>query len=168
MREFFFNCGSSFEDVPREILSYLDEKNDILWTETFGIQVHGMDRSFFKRFAKLDALMAHFGCHRHSVFKFEPNICYGWHVDNPGRICALNMLLTRDQSYTFCGDTNNNTDFYNVGRVLYNENKFTLLNVKKHHTVYNLNNMRYLLSISFHPNRATYDDVKKYLIENNF
>lgn len=168
MSDYFFNCDAEFEDIPKAILNYIAENKNISWASRFGILLHDLDREFFRQFKKLDSLMTHFQCQRHPIFKFEPNVCYGWHFDNPTRSCALNMLLTGNSSYTFCGETTNKIDFHNVKRVLYNENKFTLLNVTKHHTVYNLENTRYLLTVSIPPSAGNFDDVKQYLIENNF
>jgi hypothetical protein len=170
MNDFFFNCTTEFKKVSSTILDFVKQENQ-LWQPIYGIDVCRIDRKFFTQFPEVDKIMTDFKCERHSVFRFPPNTCYGWHIDNPGRTCALNMLLEGPDSHTFYGNPaqlKENEDYIDITEVKYDPAKFVLMNVHKHHTVYNLNNVRYLLTISFHPRNGNFEDIKKYLIENNF
>lgn len=170
---FFFNCKKEFPEIRTALSDYINN-NQLNWQKRFGIYVHGLEREFFKQFPKVDQLITEFDCPRYGLFKFDPNTCYGWHIDNPGRSCALNLLIDGYNSHTFYGEPilddekNTSGDFTNLREVTYTENKFVLMNVHKSHTVFNMDNTRHLLTISFHPAHGNFDKIKKYLMENNF
>jgi len=170
VEEYAFNCNNPFKDVTPALLD-LVKRPETNWVNTFGIKICPVDRAFFQQFEHLDRLMTEFKCRRHSVFRFDPHTSYGWHIDNPGRSCALNMRLEGANSHTFCGKhatIKENDDYVDVQEVRYEDDKFVLLNVHKSHTVFNLNNVRYVLSISFRPEYGDFKKIKQYLIENNF
>ena len=132
MSDFFFNCNSEFFEIRSSMLAHVKKKESI-WIKDFGIDMCRIERNFFKQFEKLDKLMTKFECRSHSVFRFPPNSCYGWHIDNPGRTCALNMLLEGTDSHTFCGNpgevfNKKIVDYTEISEIQYETNKFVLLN----------------------------------------
>lgn len=171
--EYFYECQHNYIDVAEKTLNHLTEIEPV-WQSIFGISLCRLDRSFFNQFETLNKLMTDYKSHRHSVFRFFPNTCYGWHFDNPGRHCSLNLLLTGSKSHTYFGTLTNPEEktsqdhFEDVCEVPYQPGKFILMNTKERHTVYNLDNMRYLLSISFPPESANYFGLKEYLQQINF
>lgn len=173
MPEYFYECQQRYNDVAEKTLQHLSEIEPT-WQTIFGIELCRLDRSFFNQFESLNKLMTDFQSHRHSVFRFFPNTCYGWHFDNPGRHCSLNLLLSGTDSHTYFGthikppEGKLSQDYFNVKEVPYEPGKFILMNTEERHTIYNLNNMRYLLSISFPPNATNFFGLKEHLININF
>jgi hypothetical protein len=168
--EYFFNCQSSFPELRESLKQYVKQPN-LDWVRRFGVQNHGIPRDFFYQFEKLNQLMEDFDCRRHRIFGFYPNTCYGWHTDISDRACALNMLIDGSDCHTFFGTSpviKENDDYENIQEVKYESDKFVLLNVQKSHTVVNLNNQRYLLTISLSPNKGDFRFFKDYLTKNNF
>jgi hypothetical protein len=169
MDNYFFNCRESLTDVCSSLKEHLNTPN-LFWTKRFGIQVCGVPRVFFSQYEKLDKFFTHFDVKRQGIFKFYPNTCYGWHVDNRGRTSALNMLIEGTDCHTFFGSpavVKENDDYEHISEVKYEIGKFVLLNVCNPHTVINLNNTRYVLTISL-DSQHKFEDIKQYLIDNNF
>ena len=121
----------------------------------------------FKSEPNLIKFIEKFGCHKKlAVYKFNPNTCYKWHIDHQGRKCCINMLIDGYDSLTMFGTPATNGRIVNITKLVYERDKYTLLNVHKFHTIFNFNEHRYLLSIGV-PTPATYDEVKQYIIDNN-
>ncbi len=166
----FFKCQSDFFEISKSINEMYQNKN-LLWFNRFDINVSPVSRNFFEQFPKINQLIDDFECNTYAIFKFDPNTCYGWHVDNAERAYALNMLIEGyGSSYTFVGDKikdRTNEDFSNVREVPYEANKFVLLDVNSYHTIYNLDKPRYLLTISFPASNLDFNKICEYLIKNN-
>jgi hypothetical protein len=170
MNDYFFNCKHEFVELKTAVIDYMNQSN-LVWNSRFDIDVSGISRDFFKPFKEIDSLMEEFSCKRQGIFRFHPNTCYGWHTDNKSRLCALNMLIKGTDSHTFFGTpaSDQGDDYLNISEVPYYDNRFTLLDVTKHHTVYNLSDIRYLLTISFPvSDTGDFNKVKEYLTKNNF
>lgn len=170
--EYFYECKQNYLDVAEKISSYLESTN-LDYQNTFGIDVARIERNFFNQFSALNELLIKFDSNAQEVFRFFPNVCYGWHHDHGKRNCSLNLLLSGNKSHTYFGtlmqpqEGVGRRDFVDVLEVPYDPGKIILMNVSKRHTIYNLDNMRYLLSISL-PITCDFQMVKEYLIENNF
>lgn len=116
---------------------------------------------------KLVKLINDLNCHsKLAIYRFFPNTCYKWHIDHIGRKCCINMLIDGYDSLTMFGVPGSNGRFTNITTLVYEPNKYALLNVHKFHTVFNFNEPRYLLSIGI-PVPTTYDQAKQYIIDNN-
>jgi hypothetical protein len=101
---------------------------------------------------------------RLSVFRFHPNICYQWHYDKI-RFGSINMLLTGFDSMCVFGSLTANNKFSNLTRLIYEPNKYYLMNVKKFHTVFNFSEIRHVVSIGI-PTTG-YSDSYVYLKNKN-
>jgi hypothetical protein len=171
MSTYFFNGSCEFPDITKKIKEHYQNKN-LVWRKIHNIDVHLIQREFFIQFPKLDKLISDLGCTTFMLFRFHPNTCYGWHVDDSVRSCALNMLLEGfSNSHTFVGNRIKNTenaDFSDVQEVVYEPDRFVLLDVRNYHTIYNLDNTRYVLSISLPFEIGNYSEIQEYLTKNNF
>ena len=81
------------------------------------------------------------------------------------------MLLEGTDSHTFCGVPallKENDDYVSIKEIAYEANKFVLIDVRKPHTVFNKNNVRYVLTISFQEKNGEFGKIKDYLINNSF
>lgn len=99
---------------------------------------------------------------RLSVYKFEPNINYRWHTDKI-RHSAINMVIDGFDSFCAFGTPNVNSMFTDVYKLEHKPDTYYVINVKKHHTVFNFHKKRYLLSIGI-PDMS-YDSVLSYFFE---
>jgi hypothetical protein len=99
-----------------------------------------------------------------TVFKMDPMTAYSWHIDT-NRTCAINMLISGSDSHSFYGVR---LDDYNTQLIelMHEHNKYFLVNTKQQHSVVNLNNMRYMLSIGFE-RPHTYESVLDECIKGN-
>lgn len=121
----------------------------------------------FKTEPDLVKFIEYFGCHQKlAIYRFKPNTCYKWHIDHQGRNCCINMLIDGYDSLTMFGTPSANGRMVDVTKLVYEQDKYALLNVHKFHTIFNFSEYRYLLSIGV-PSSASYDEVKQYLIDNN-
>jgi len=101
-----------------------------------------------------------------AIYRFKPNTCYKWHIDHPGRNCCVNMLIDGYDSLTMFGVPIGHGKFAQITKLVYEPNKYVLLDVHKFHIVFNFSEHRYLLSIGV-PSPTAYEETKQYLINNN-
>lgn len=101
---------------------------------------------------------------RIAVYRNKPNTCYGWHFDAI-RLSAINMLIEGFDSMCVFGNQQPQRQYTDVSIIKHQPNTYYLLNVKKHHTVYNFNNQRYILSLGIP--KKSFAEVKEYLKEHN-
>jgi hypothetical protein len=99
------------------------------------------------------------------IFRLFPNTCYTWHADRDRGAC-INMLIEGRDSITFFGKEDAPHIHSELMLCEYPEHKYVLMNASQKHTVYNFDNMRYMLSISI-PKPATYSEVRQFLIDEN-
>ena len=171
----FFNCQSSFVEVSNGI-KQIYQDTSLPWINRFDITLRPVNKDFFVQFPKVYQIIQDFKCNTYAIFRFNPHTCYGWHTDNSnddkGRSCSLNMLIEGyGTSHTFVGNKITGRigdDFSDVREVTYEPNKFVLLDVNSYHTIFNLEQPRYLLTIGFPPATGKFDEIRKYLIANNF
>lgn len=173
INNYFFKCNTTHPDLRQALLEKTADKNNT-WQNIFGIDVCNLSPTFFEPYDNVYNLFKGLGNNRpfrYSIFRFQPNTCYGWHIDYPGRTCALNLLIDGKDSHTFCGenvkDQEKKNDYINVSRVDYPDDSFILLNVQKSHTIYNFDNTRYVLTVSIDP-PWDFEKTKTYLLDNNF
>jgi hypothetical protein len=91
------------------------------------------------------------------IIKLEPMMCYDWHIDET-RQCSINMLIEGEDSYCFFGNRLSK-ELIELSELKYKKNSFYLLNTKENHSVINLNNIRYILSLGF--NEDSYSKILK-------
>lgn len=121
----------------------------------------------FETEPKLVKFINDFNCHsKLAIYRFSPHTCYKWHIDHNGRKSCINMLIDGYDSLTMFGVPAINGRFTNLTPLVYEQNKYALLNVHKFHTIFNFSEQRYLLSIGI-PTPATYEEAKQYIIDNN-
>ena len=102
---------------------------------------------------------------RLSVFRFNPNVCYNWHIDKIRHV-SINMLLDGFDSFCAFGDLSLQNKFINLHRLVHKPDIYYLMNVKKMHCVFNFSQqMRYILSIGI-PD-IKYEDVVLYFKNKN-
>lgn len=167
--EYFYNCNKKFEGL-RELLLADVNKLDRQYQGHLGINVTGVKREIFNSYPDIGNLLDYFNVKKIGIFRFDPNTCYAWHKDDTARSCAINMLLDGTDSKTYFGIRSNDAvqiySLMHIETVNYELDKFVLLNTNHYHTVFNLDNDRYLLTISM-PATTCYQNVKDYLIKNN-
>lgn len=106
-------------------------------------------------------------CHNKlAIYRFKPNTCYNWHIDHAGRNSCINMLIDGYDSITMFGNPTKKGRLQDITKVMYEPNKYVLLDVHRFHIVFNFSKDRYLLSIGV-PSPTTYNDVKQYIMDNN-
>lgn len=142
MIEYFYQLNTT-EDIKSSLMLNISSRSD--WFESNGFQILKLPRDFFKDSA-LENLIKDF----HGIpliFKLDPMTWYDWHIDST-RTCAINMLISGDDSQCFYGDRVSR-DIVKITELKYQPNRYYLLNTKSKHAVLNLENTRYMLSIGF-------------------
>ena len=90
---------------------------------------------------------------RSNIFTMEPNTTYNWHRDAT-RYAAFNCLLGDDPDYltVFASDSESTKPMYfSSERLVYEKNRFYLLNTQVPHLVVNYsNNYRSVLTLGVH------------------
>jgi hypothetical protein len=83
------------------------------------------------------------------ILKYDPYICYDWHVDER-RGVGINMLLT-PQAKSFCvfNPEGQDEQVFKIKDLSYKPGTYYLFNTQVPHTVYNFESTRYLFSIEF-------------------
>jgi hypothetical protein len=99
------------------------------------------------------------------IFKMDPWKFYRFHVD-ASRSCAINLLLEGAYSNTYYGCETEDEEVLDIKELKYDLDIYYLINTQIKHSVVNRNNTRYMFSIGF-PSSVSYNEVKKFLIENN-
>lgn len=75
------------------------------------------------------------------------------------------MLISGEKSHCYFADpTNKDQIFENLQELIYESSTYYLLNTKKHHSIINFDNNRYMLSVGFI--NYSYETVKNYLLNN--
>ena len=90
------------------------------------------------------------------IFKNYPNSCYVWHNDHHGRPAAINMMLGVPNAHTFFKGDILWKNQYAVLEADYQPNTYMLFNTSKQHSVFNLSEERYVVSVSV-PKRYVVD-----------
>lgn len=100
------------------------------------------------------------------IMKIDPWKCYSWHRDIPRKV-GINLLLEpTNDSLVFFGEKDTNIDHqYHIVKLEYEPETFYLFNNQISHTIFNFENTRYLLTISFIDTTDTLDfsSLKKIL-----
>ena len=121
-----------------------------------------LPEDIFKSDNQIYQLIKHFGCEKRlGIYRFQPNFSYGWHTDLIRHV-AVNMLIDGWNSKTYFSKASKIRLNTNLQEVPYEENKYILMNVKELHSVFNLDNLRYVISIGIPP-PATFQDVSQYV-----
>lgn len=90
------------------------------------------------------------------ILKLDPYTCYDWHKDDR-RGVAINMLIS-NAGRSFCVfSKNKNGMSFKIEELKYSPEKYYLFNTQIHHTVYNFENIRYLLSVEFEKDKNELD-----------
>lgn len=134
------------------------------WKDSNGIERIELEVSDFADDTQIVRLIEHFDCkaqRKLSIFRFKPFTCHAWHTDLQ-RYAAINMLLEGPSGITLFGERAKGVNLENVEELLYWPNRYYVLNSKKQHTVINLANTRYLVSIGI-PEEFTFQDVLDYI-----
>ena len=94
-----------------------------------------------------------------AILLIPPNNIYNWHVDD-NRGVAVNMMVSGRDSH--CVFTDEDFDIVNgIEELRYEPETYYLFNTQKYHSVINLNNPRYMMSIEFNEDkyRLNYDQL---------
>jgi len=155
---------STLTQYLRDIISKSTESD---WKDIIEMNCLLLTIDDFKTEPNLVRFIEKFDCQQKlAIYRFKPNTCYKWHIDHQGRNCCINMLIDGYDSLTMFGNPAANGRMVDVTKLVYEQDKYTLLNVHKFHTIFNFSEYRYLLSIGV-PLPASYDEVKQYIIDNN-
>lgn len=82
------------------------------------------------------------------IFKTYPNSFYIWHIDKPNRPAAINMLISQAKAHTFFSGEKLWQNQYELIEADYQPNTYMLFNTTKQHSVFNLSEERYIVSVS--------------------
>lgn len=158
----FYECLTK-SVLTEYMLEKIRQTNEAAWFHHLDMNVMLLSPEDFIEDPKLLDVINQFGCHKKlAIFRFKPNTCYQWHIDST-RYASINLQLSGADSLCVFGEYGEPRKINHLEKLIYNKDKYYLLNVSKIHTVFNFNNTRYLLSIGF-PIPHTFEDVKKYLI----
>lgn len=161
----FFTKLNIDSKVTEHILNKIKNANDSEWTDLLDQSIHSLTVEDFALDDKIYQLIFDFGCQdRLSVFRFNPDVCFQWHIDKI-RYSAINMLLEGFDSFCAFGTPQPGNKFDKVYKLAHEPKTYYLMNVKKFHTVFNFNEMRYIISIGFPDTK--YSDVLSYLKDKN-
>lgn len=153
--------------VSKQVLEFAESAN---YREVFGgIIAAAVPPALLSKDAFMVSFISRFKCaeaNKISIFKFNPNTCYYWHVDGL-RSAAVNMLLSGYDSACYFGAPKPGGVYMeNVEELKYVPDTYYFFNTARHHTVFNFTEPRYLLSIGI-PKDFSGDEVFNYMQENN-
>ena len=161
----FYECKTK-SNLVTYMINKIHETEESKWNDFLDMSLFLISIEDFVLEPKLTKLINTFDCQKKlAIYRYKPNFCYQWHIDSI-RNCALNLQLIGSDSFCIFGEFFEARKLKNLEKLLYKEQTYYLLNVNKHHSVFNFNNDRYLLSIGF-PKPHTFADVKQYLVDNN-
>lgn len=161
----FYECKTK-SNLVNYMINKIHATEESKWNDFLDMSLFSISIEDFALEPKLTKLINAFDCHKKlAIYRYKPNFCYQWHIDSI-RNCALNLQLIGSDSFCIFGEFFEARKLKNLEKLLYKEQTYYLLNVNKHHSVFNFNNDRYLLSIGF-PKPHTFADVKQYLVDNN-
>lgn len=161
----FFYRLNSISSLREHLLNRIAESSEDDWKTIIEMNCLLLTIDDFKTDPNLVKLIEHTKCqHKLAIYRFKPNTCYKWHIDHAGRNCCINMLLDGYDSLTLFGTPSINGQMINITKLVYEPNKYVLLDVHKFHTVFNFSEYRYLLSIGI-PSSISYEEAKQYIIE---
>ena len=136
------------------------------WATSYGLTSLFLKEEDFIADPKITSIIQKFSCYpRLSIKRTDPFSCYVWHRD-ANRNASINMLIDGYDSSSLFGKMISFNWFHNLEVLPYEPARYYLMDVTQHHTVINLNNYRYVLTIGFHP-PTTYNDVKMFILEND-
>lgn len=152
-------------NVTLSILEKIKKTSPHEWNPVLQQNVYELSIDDFSKDPKIYDMIKHFSLeNRLSVFKYDVNSCYNWHVDKI-RMSALNMVLDGFDSVCVFGKPGPVNTITDMQQLIYEPDNYYLLNTHRHHMVLNFSQIRYVLSIGFPDVR--YQDVITYLNENN-
>lgn len=154
----------STESVVRKRLLRIAVEADDRWKPNNGIERIDIDIKDLEGDDKIIELAEHFKCkemRKLSLFRFQPRTCHAWHVDLQ-RYAAVNMLLEGWDSITLFGERADGINLKNIDQLIYEYDRYYLLNSKMRHTVINFSRPRYLLSIGI-PEEFRFQEVQDYI-----
>lgn len=163
----FFHRLTYTSKLREHLLNRIAESTEDEWKTIIEMNCLLLNIDDFESDPKLVEFIQYANCQqRLAIYRFKPNTCYKWHIDHVGRNCCINMLIDGYDSLTLFGSPAPNGQFTNITKLVYEPNKYVLLNVHKFHTVINFSENRYLLSIGV-PSSISYIETKQYLMDNN-
>jgi hypothetical protein len=152
--------------ITEEVLSFC--RNDAVWENDRNMIVCAVPKEISHKQNFIRALEEQYAKVTCAVFKFEPNVCYNWHMDSI-RSAAINLELYATKRLVMFGERINN-DNYRILELPYKKDKFFLLNTTQPHEAINFGETRYLLSTIFEDNYISnngklypFEDVKRFL-----
>lgn len=162
------NLKSSSTDRIKKKIHNAKESD---WSIHHELELLLLDIEDLKEDIKITQLIKDIG-HRIVVYRSPPNYCYSWHIDAK-RMSSINMLIEGFDSMCVFGDqeliTIKNTvqaKYTDISKLQHEPDTYYLMNVKKHHTVYNFGNQhRYILSLGI-PDKS-FGEVREYLKRND-
>lgn len=156
------NINSNASDHIKDKIYNTDSSN---WKDFLEQSIFSLKLKDLKDDPKIVQLVKDIGdVNRISIFRNNPNSCYGWHFDAI-RSSAINMLIDGFDSMCVFGNPQPQSQYSDLSIIKHRPNTYYLLNVKKYHTVYNFNNQRYILSLGIP--KKSFAEVKEYLKEHN-
>lgn len=161
----FFTKLNLNSKIAASILDKVKTESSIEWKRVLQQNVYGLSIDDFILDQKIHEMIKHFSIEdRLSVFKYDINSCYNWHIDK-NRMSALNMVLDGFDSVCVFGRPGPVDSITDMQQLNYAPNTYYLLNTHRHHMVLNFSQVRYVVSIGFP--EIKYQDVITYLKENN-
>jgi hypothetical protein len=154
----------SNKSVLRNFLNDYLKNNNISFVNRHGLLTHNirLELCIFDETVKF--LADNTKIFHATIFKMLPMTAYHWHTDTD-RSCALNLLLTNNDSHTFI-ETHQNREIIEYIEIPYEEDNFYLINTDQKHCVFNRQDERYLFTLGF-DRSYSFETVKNICIENN-
>lgn len=152
-------------NISKNIIEKIKNSTPDQWAVTLDQDILQLTIDDFKDDPEIHQAIMELGEQKRlSVFRFYPNVCYQWHNDAM-REGAINMLLTGFDSFCMFGKYSAGRRFIDIKKLAHEPNTYYLLNVKNFHTVFNFNELRYIISISIPA--KTYKDTCDYFESKN-
>jgi uncharacterized protein (DUF4213/DUF364 family) len=161
----FFSTLRVKSNITQKILDKVKSEPESSWVTILDLSLCQLHIDDFAEDPEMVKVINHFKlADKLVVFRFEPNVCFKWHKDN-SRCTAINMLLEGFDSFCAFGTPDINNSYSNIRKLVHEPNVYYILDVTKHHMVFNFSQKRYMLSMSM--SDIPYPIALKYLREQN-
>jgi len=135
------------KSVITDELTEYSRRNDLVWSIRKDADLSSIPLEMLDTDPVLKRLKEKFSVDPFLV-RQRANTFYHWHQDAQ-RACALNMSLGTYKSHTIFTEATSLSAMCNIEELVYRPNEMTLLNVKKFHSVLNLETDRIIFTMSF-------------------
>ena len=164
------DCFKEIAIKSTVIKNYLNEHSIESWDYLNGWYACPINKEDYLKEECLRIINDRFPIKYAAILRTNSNRCYQWHVDDD-RGVAVNMLLSNQQhSKCYFGRVSDeSSDQYELFECPYKEETFYLFNTQAPHTVFNLDNYRYMFTLEFEATADTlsYSELRLWCENNN-